>query len=231
MSQKTCPVCNASVEDKERYCPFCFHDFFPDRDEPVQTDNEVADESSEEPQAVPVAYSGSTPESDYTPGVRDRKRRRKSGVVRFLILLIIVTFVIGMIVASVKNNSSKKATKAPASASVASVEEEPAPAEEVDTSDVIPYADQYFFPDIDRRYLEEDEVSGMDYATLRLVINEIYARHGFVFGPEDLAEHFSKCAWYVPNDTVTAESVVAELNEYETKNMKLLLKYRKLKKQ
>lgn len=56
--------------------------------------------------------------------------------------------------------------------------------------------EEYVLPESNSRVLEADELSGMTKAELRIARNEIYARYGWWFESEDLADHFDGKAWY-----------------------------------
>lgn len=103
--------------------------------------------------------------------------------------------------------------------------------EQNEMTDAIEYAEEFVFPDSDRRFLNEDEVMYLDYETLRTAINEIYARHGYVFKSAEWNNYFNKTSWYIANPACTDQNYVTGLlNEYEKDNIKLLSKYRELKK-
>ncbi len=53
---------------------------------------------------------------------------------------------------------------------------------------------------------------------IRIIRNEIYARHGYVFNSADLKEYFSKQPWYKPLNNNNA----VKLNAIETLNVELL---------
>lgn len=57
-------------------------------------------------------------------------------------------------------------------------------------------------------------LSKFDTATLRLMRNEIMARHGYVFSSPDLINHFSKQPWYKPgtNNAAIKLSTIEQLN-------------------
>lgn len=83
---------------------------------------------------------------------------------------------------------------------------------------------EYIFPDSDSRYLEEDDLEGMDKELLRIARNEIVARHGRRFDSEDLQYYFDSLDWYdgIIEPEEFDESV---LNKYEKANMKFIKKY------
>lgn len=91
------------------------------------------------------------------------------------------------------------------------------------TGNVAAY-DEYILPDSDKRYLTENDVAGMDLSTLRLAINEIYARHGRAFETEDLNEYFSSKSWYTPMYSQEEFDTMGDsiFNDYEKKNIEFL---------
>lgn len=64
--------------------------------------------------------------------------------------------------------------------------------------------------------LEEKQLRGLTKRELRLVRNTIFARHGYTFDTDWIAEHFSQFDWYEPK----GKSV--ELTDVEKKNVKLV---------
>lgn len=83
---------------------------------------------------------------------------------------------------------------------------------------------EYIFPDSNTRYLTEEDVAGIDGDTVRIALNEIYARHGRIFESEDLKMYFSSKSWYTPayspDEFARIEDSV--MSSYEEANIKLL---------
>jgi hypothetical protein len=83
------------------------------------------------------------------------------------------------------------------------------------------------FPETYSRYIDESELYIFNKRELRLIRNEIFARHGRIFSASDLASYFAGKAWYVP--TYSPEEFDANmdsyLNDYEKANLKVILKY------
>ncbi|MBD5638164.1 YARHG domain-containing protein [Clostridium botulinum] len=79
----------------------------------------------------------------------------------------------------------------------------------------------YIVPQSNQRYLTEDELKNYDKYTLDLIRNEIYARYGYVFKEEPFKSYFSNKNWYVKDKSFKGAD--SELNNYELKNIKLLL--------
>ncbi|WP_434303599.1 YARHG domain-containing protein [Clostridium botulinum] len=79
----------------------------------------------------------------------------------------------------------------------------------------------YIVPQSNQRYLTEDEFKNYDKYTLDLIRNEIYARYGYAFKEEPFKSYFSNKNWYVKDESFKGAD--SELNNYELKNIKLLL--------
>jgi len=89
----------------------------------------------------------------------------------------------------------------------------------------IPYdgARNGVFANASLRKLSDSDVEKANKLQLRLMRNEIYARHGYTFKSEDLKNYFGNCDWYKGTKT----NVDAELTEIENSNIKLIQKYEK----
>jgi hypothetical protein len=73
-------------------------------------------------------------------------------------------------------------------------------------------------------YLTEADLAQFDSATLRLIRNEIYARHGYPFRVEDLQTYFGAKSWYSVNAALGASSATVQLNACELSNIALIRK-------
>lgn len=83
---------------------------------------------------------------------------------------------------------------------------------------------EYIFEDSNSRFLDRSELEGLSKKELRLARNELYARHGFIFGKKDLQDYFGSKSWYDPS--ITPEEFGADednFNEYEIANRDLIL--------
>lgn len=82
-------------------------------------------------------------------------------------------------------------------------------------------AEEYIFPDSDKRYLTEDEVRSIPADKLLYARNEIFARHGRQFDMPELAEYFSGKSWY--SGTIPAAAFDSSVfNDFELKNIDLI---------
>lgn len=87
---------------------------------------------------------------------------------------------------------------------------------------------EYLIPDVDKKYLSENEIAVFNTEQLQLAINEIFARHGRCFKTAETDAYFRSKSWYCPDDSKTDEQIIAEFNEYEKMNEELLEKRREM---
>lgn len=79
------------------------------------------------------------------------------------------------------------------------------------------------YPQTSARLLSEKDVENLKAEELRIMRNEIYARHGYGFKLADMREHFDKIDWYMP----VAVDITNKLSKIETKNAELIKRYEK----
>jgi YARHG domain-containing protein len=77
------------------------------------------------------------------------------------------------------------------------------------------------YPKASTKLLKAADVENMRQAELRLMRNEIYARHGYSFIIEDMQKHFATADWYMP----VVLDVTTKLTEIENKNAALIRRY------
>lgn len=89
-------------------------------------------------------------------------------------------------------------------------------------------ASEYIFPYATERLIARGEYESLDAATLRLAINEIYARHGRQYDTQDLNAYFSSKSWYRPQYSKSEFDKIESqvLNSYERENIKIFTGYR-----
>ena len=68
------------------------------------------------------------------------------------------------------------------------------------------------------RKLTEEDVKGKTKHELRIMRNEIYARHGYIFQNLELREHFMQRPWYKPT---TINVTFNDIEEYNIRFIKL----------
>lgn len=83
---------------------------------------------------------------------------------------------------------------------------------------------EYIFPDSATRKLTWDEIAGHTAEELRLGRNEIFARHGMIFGVDDLDAYFSSKSWYRPSVQASEFYDHVEMSLIEEANIELIKK-------
>ena len=84
----------------------------------------------------------------------------------------------------------------------------------------------YLLPS-DSREITEDDIAGLSRDDIQLRINEMYARHGYVFtGNASAAEYFSQQDWYSPDDSLTQDDALAQFSKLERQNLDFLIAHR-----
>lgn len=94
--------------------------------------------------------------------------------------------------------------------------------------------DEYLCFEIDEEVIDDVSYSDLvkkinkDYSEMpagktvsQMIINEIYARHGYVFKTKEISKFFEAKSWYEP-DTSDMSEITSRLNKTELKNIKYL---------
>lgn len=84
-----------------------------------------------------------------------------------------------------------------------------------------PYA--YLFPS-NSSYISEDFLRTRTQSEVRLILNEIYARHGYSFETREFSLYFGSKQWYIPMGK-SMQACEAEFNNYERVNKETIVKY------
>ncbi len=84
-------------------------------------------------------------------------------------------------------------------------------------------AGYYVFPS-DRVYITQADLDARTRDEIRLILNEMYARHGYIFTTQQYRDYFSAQPWY--RGTSTDQNAVASyFNAYETANKNFIIAY------
>ena len=77
------------------------------------------------------------------------------------------------------------------------------------------------FPEGSQRYLSYADIEYLSSRDLKIMRNEIFARHGYIFKTSDMIQHFSSQSWYraLNND------VTAYLSKIEKENVNFIKQY------
>ncbi len=77
------------------------------------------------------------------------------------------------------------------------------------------------YPQSSTRLLKEEDVENLRSAELRVMRNEIYARHGYSFKLEDMRKHFDGKDWYM----AVSQDISENLTATEKNNAELIKRY------
>ncbi len=72
-------------------------------------------------------------------------------------------------------------------------------------------------------YLSDGEVAAMAPEQLQFVINQIYAKNGYVFSKEHIQSYFSQMPWYTP---VSSDASRLNMSSVDRANLNLLVQHR-----
>jgi hypothetical protein len=82
-------------------------------------------------------------------------------------------------------------------------------------------ADVGEYPQASQKVLTDTDVENMNAEELRIMRNEIYARHGYSFKNKEIRMHFEKQDWYIP----VAVDIREDLKDSEVENIELIYEY------
>ena len=74
------------------------------------------------------------------------------------------------------------------------------------------------YPEASTRVLTYSDLRGYSKRELKIMRNEIFARHGYIFKTADMKNHFASKSWYTPR----YNDVNSMLTNIETQNIKLI---------
>lgn len=99
-----------------------------------------------------------------------------------------------------------------------------APAVKPESTHGAPVTDgKYAYPS-DSRIITREELEDMTRQEIKIVLNEIYARHGYTFNDDDLVEYFESKTWYTPTES-DLDKVNRMLNDFEAENRDIIIEY------
>ncbi|OQY50490.1 MAG: hypothetical protein B6247_21430 [Candidatus Parabeggiatoa sp. nov. 2] len=83
-------------------------------------------------------------------------------------------------------------------------------------------SDNSKYPQTSTRRLRRADIRGKSKRALRLMRNEIYARHGYIFSDPNLKRYFGNQPWYSGNTTDATKVYYRRLSQIERDNVKLI---------
>lgn len=83
---------------------------------------------------------------------------------------------------------------------------------------------QYFpglYPEASQRLLNAKDLKGLNSFDLKVMRNEIYARHGYIFNTQEMKDYFNEQDWYYGR----YKNVDKFLTDIEKKNIEFIKKF------
>ncbi len=77
------------------------------------------------------------------------------------------------------------------------------------------------YPEGSTRYINENDLSGLDSWDLKVFRNEIFARHGYIFTTQNMIDYFREQKWYRPR----RKDVKSLLSAVEKENIQFIKSY------
>lgn len=167
-------------------------------------------------------------------------KKRKSTVI--IVLLVIVTLVLAVlgialgyffntnnkddntIDNSVSVVQKKSETEAPTATDLFQPTASPVPTPQATAvNDIVQNTGDYLF-NSDKEYITEAYLNTQSQKQVRLILNEMYARHGYIFTLDEYIQYFSAKAWYMPKYT-SAEEAESYFNDIEKANKTVIVNY------
>ena len=87
----------------------------------------------------------------------------------------------------------------------------------------------FIFPNSDTEEIPDSAIKALSDEDLRMAINEIWARHGYIFRNKDILDYYRQFDWYeekIPADEWDSHGQDYYLNSIEKKNIEKMTKER-----
>lgn len=225
---KSCSQCGCVLAEGAGFCGSCGAKVSapvapPSEKIEVQIPNEPVKVEAKTPQSQSVEVQSQAPLTQ-----QSEKKGGKVGIVIAIIVLAVAMLFITVLVAGLLlTGGNKTIVDEPVTELVQTDEtatEEIYIPEEEDEVIYTLKEDEYLFPS-DTEYVTTADLNGKTQEEVRLMLNEIYARHGRIFSNQKYVEYFEAQSWYEP-DEYFSES---EFNTIEKENIAFIVNYEKQK--
>lgn len=138
-------------------------------------------------------------------------------------VLLLLAVVGALLLRNMKKEDDEKDKKPQIEQNVSDESDEVNEPEEIEDSEDISVSDsEYILPNSDKEKLTIADLEGLTKEQLRLARNEIYARHGMIFGVEDLDTYFAAKSWYKPTISFTDFYESVDMSMIEEQNVMLI---------
>lgn len=153
---------------------------------------------------------------------------KKQVTVFVAIGVLVLLALVGVLVLGKSSKKNDEKEKTPAIEEEQDVDEEVETDEGTDIEEDTSLEDtgasdsEYVLPKSGTEKLTRADLEGLTKEQLRLARNEIYARHGMIFGVDDLDQYFATKSWYKPTVSYTDFYNTVEMSIVEEENVILI---------
>jgi uncharacterized Zn finger protein (UPF0148 family) len=224
-----CKKCGYELSHKDRFCPSCGAKHKIDEDNKIEDDN-IAKEDKVVEKGEYVEFIEHKEKKDYEEkpeNVKDNtdtygkvvgsEPKIKAYGLKFkaLAAAIILVFLVGFGITCMNLNKSKNSAAGSSSSS-----NKQTTTDNKDTKEKDENLKEYIFPYSNKKPLTKNDLKDLTKKQLQLARNEIFARHGYVFG-EPFKSYFKSKSWYKEDSSFTGEP--KQLSPLERHNIKTIL--------
>lgn len=241
MPEQKCPACGCAVGKNDEHCPVCGREINTNQVESFNACKKCGTEIFNDDVFCPncgervknVSTPSPAPKPVYAPPVRQQGNNGTSIALIVLLVLLIIAL-IGAIILFI--GSDRNFNSFPTRGEEVVVQATPVPYIPVTAPPVtpmpqmprMPYTEindpyAYLFPS-NSSYISEDFLRTRTQSEVRLILNEIYARHGYSFESREFSLYFGSKQWYIPMGK-SMQACEAEFNNYERVNKETIVKY------
>lgn len=216
MNKIFCPNCGAALEvptdSTQHRCPHCGHEFaYNAGGQPT---------GSPTPPPLTPALPATPPVPPPMPPQQPRKSGSHAAVAAIIaiavILLLAAAAFAGYHYAARQNDAAIATDTIVTTPTAADATTDPAPRYS-DEAVVSPELDEAVM----QRELTESDLNGLSQWQLKLLRNEVFARHGYIFQSADMQQVFSQYSWYTP----AYSDVTSMLSHTEQYNVTLIKRH------
>lgn len=173
----------------------------PEKDKKTQTNS---DKNSVEPEIKEKSAIPAQSTFDFADWF-GKNKKFVFGIIGVLILIVVFKFVIGLNFG--KNNENIQSSQLSSQG--------------VQDTVVMTSSIPGSYPQASERLLTNDDLMNLSKYELKIMRNEIYARHGYIFKTSDMQAYFNSQNWYVPR----YDDVTSYLTDIEKRNIEMIKRY------
>lgn len=192
---------------------------------PLDNLNDEAEEQETKEEKTEIADNGleSVKEELKAYSVKSGLDKKQKFLLGLIVAGLAIFALVAVLIIGKGNKKDKTKDKKPA---VEQQDKDTTDESENETGDEVTDAadSEYILPNSNTKKLTRDDLKGLTKEELRLARNEIFARHGMIFGATDLAEYFGSKSWYEPKVSFDEFYDVADMTELEEANAVLISK-------